>query len=175
MMKTIIYLLMAILSWSVYAQVEEEIPRAITLALQLEKLATEAQSTLQQLANKEEPYAREREISKTLYEQYHNQIEQLIYAEQNPQTLYLLISILYEGYNLHESLHDRLLFSAVQIAEIALAKLGTWEAYRYFLRLKSAYGSDGAGVSLYLHMEYKYFKKYSKDPRVLNSPNGIFI
>lgn len=175
MMKTIIYLFMAIVSWSVYAQVEEDVPRAVTLALELEKLATEAQSNLQQQASREETYARKREISKHLYEQYDNQIEPLIYAEQNPQTLYLLISILHEGYDLNETLHDRLLFSAQAKAEIALAKLGTEKAYRYFIQLKSMYGTDGAGVSTYRTLEYRYLKKYSKDPNVLNSATGIFI
>lgn len=72
-------------------------------------------------------------------------------------------------------MHGRLIFTAQAIAERTLAKLGTEGAYRYFMNLKPIHGNDSAKGKKYRTLEYRYLKKYSKDPKVLNSPDGIFV
>lgn len=174
-MKIIYYLFMSMLSWSLYAQEGGAVPSAVNIALQLEELATHAESCFEQQSSGIETFDQKYMIRNCLYEQYEKRFGEIISEEQNPRTLYLLIIILYEGYDPHETLHDRLLFSARCLAEITLAKLGTEEAYRYFMRLKNLYGRDGAGSASYKTLEYRYLKRYSEDPEILNSPHGVFI
>lgn len=54
-----------------------------------------------------------------------------------------------------------------------IAKRGTKEAYDAFIRIKQ-YRCDGAWAGTLRSLEWKYFRQYSQDPRVLESKNGVF-
>lgn len=54
-----------------------------------------------------------------------------------------------------------------------IAKRGSKEAYDVFIRIKQ-YRCDGAWAGTLRSLEWKYFRQYSQDPRVLESKNGVF-
>ena len=107
------------------------------------------------------------DICRGLEEEGYAEVEKVIEREGDVRTLYVAIVSLYEEFNLMENVHDRILFEARELLEIQLAKQGTEEAYRYFMRLKPHYGHDGAGSTHYGLMELRYLKKYSQIPKVL--------
>ena len=54
-----------------------------------------------------------------------------------------------------------------------IARQGTREAYDSFMRIKR-FRCDGAWAGTLRSLEWKYLRAWSQDPRVLESPHGIF-
>ena len=54
-----------------------------------------------------------------------------------------------------------------------IARQGTLEAYDSFMRIKQ-FRCDGAWAGTLRGLEWQYLRSYSQDPRVLQSPCGIF-
>ncbi len=84
------------------------------------------------------------------------QLRYHIAQENDPNILYAMAIVLYEGYEdeFRETLRDRLLFSTREMLVTRLSQLGNEAAYDYFCRLHVHYGTD-AGESL----KYKRMKE----------------
>lgn len=141
--------------------------RAINKVLMMEKLANDYQT---QFEHSRQKSSDEDELRRSLETKGRDRIDAILEEVKEPRELYTMAVLLKEGYGeLFESIHDRLLFFASEAVVLRLAALGTEEAYYYFIRLKQVYGTDGAGSLQYLFLEFRYFKQYSKDPRVLQA------
>lgn len=142
-------------------------PMAINKVLMIEKLANDYQT---QFEHSRQKSSDEDELRRSLETKGRDRIDAILEEVKEPQELYTMAVLLNEGYGeLFESIHDRLLFFASEAVVLRLAALGTDEAYHYFIRLKQVYGTDGAGSLQYRFLEFRYFKQYSEDPRVLQA------
>lgn len=89
---------------------------------------------------------------------------QLSYIKKEDD-LFALAVLMYESYpELGENNVDRILFSARELVVLRLASLKSEKAYFYFLKIKEIYGVESSK-----YIEYKYFKKYSKDEEIKNA------
>lgn len=171
-MKTLIFLLDLMFCMVIYAapSVSESLP--VNRILTIEKLANEAQAQLDTYSQGKF-FEEERTRAALLKDQLQPQIEALMDDITKPADLYTMAIILYEGYpDFFTSLRDKIMRQAQEYVVIRLAQLGTEEAYNYFIRLKPFYGNDGGESLIYRSIEFKYFKKYSKDPRVLKAKSA---
>ncbi len=163
-MKIVVFFFYIMSSMVIHAApaVSDSLP--VRRMIAIEKLANEAQAQLEHSGWDDKVRV---ELEKRFLSEIAAHIDDIV----EPKFLYTLAIILNEGYaeEFLGTLHDRLMWQAGDHVVMRLAQLGTEEAYNYFMRLKPYYGRDAGESVKYRVLEFRYLKKYSKDPRVLRA------
>lgn len=147
----------------------EQISKSLTInnIIIMENLAKAAQQRIDTYGQ-EHSHEEIQLLQRSLEQESRHLTNTLINDITNPQYLYTMAIILHEGFPepWNETVHDRILSTALEQIVMRLAQLGTEKAYDYFILLKNSYGRDGGSRQIYQSLEFKYLKNYSKDPKV---------
>ncbi len=91
---------------------------------------------------------------------------QLIYSLESPKDVYAAAVMLHEYQkDTGGNPEDWVLQDAIGVPALRLCKLGTKEAYMYFLKLQALYAWDAGEALLFKEMEEKYFGRFVTQER----------